>query len=236
LAPGKPLPFVFDSGLSDGNLVSTEAAKALGIEPNETVPTDSGGTARIARVPKVRVGGAVLENQPTAVVSMPEAVTSRPGRPERAGFLGAPLLRDAVLCLDYGEQRMRRFARADFTAQGLQKFPMPLRHGLPTIDVDIDGQRATLVVDTGSNAAITLFPAFAALDGVARRYGGFPGGRAEAGAVTFPDGNGFHHVPLVVGAQRLDPAWRIDGLVGSLILSQLEPCLDRDGEAILWQP
>jgi hypothetical protein len=238
-APGKPLPFVFDSGLSEGNLVSVEAARTLGLKAGDTIEYNGangrGGTAHVAKVRQVRVGGAVLKDAPAAVAPIPEAITSRPGKPSLAGFIGAPLLRGAVLCLDYSAQRMRRFVRTDFTAQDLETVPMPLRHGLPTIDVDIDGQGATLVVDTGSNGAITLFPSFLAREGIARRYG-FADGRAEAESVTLGDGGGFHQVPLAAGAQALDPAWAIDGLFGSAVLSQLEPCLDRDGQRILWRP
>jgi hypothetical protein len=240
LAPGQPLPFVFDSGLSEGNLVSVEAARTLGLEARNTIEYNGangqGGTAHVANVRQVRIGRVVLKDQPAAVAPIPGAVTSRPGKPSLAGFIGAPLLRDAVLCLDYSAKRMRRFVRAEFTAEDLETVPMPLRHGLPTIDVDIDGQRATLVVDTGSNGAITLFPSFLARQGVAQRYGGIEGGRAEAEAVTLGDGSGFHQVPLAAGAQALDPAWSIDGLIGSAMLSQLEPCLDRDGQRIFWRP
>ena len=59
---------------------------------------------------------------------------------------------------------------------------------------------------------------------------------AEADAIVFADGSGFQHVPVVAGAQALDPAWEIDGLIGSAVLSLLEPCLDRDGQRILWKP
>lgn len=240
LAPGHPLPFVFDSGLSEGNLVTQDAAKALGLKSAGSIryqgANGSGGAAALATIPSIRVGDVTLTGQPAAIAAIPPEVTTRPGQPSLAGFLGAPLLKDAVLCIDYEHTRMQRWKRTEFPGGRLSETPMPLRHGLPTMDVKIDGRPATLVIDTGSNAAITLFPAFLAKEGVGERYGHFATRDVEADAVEFGDGSGFNHVPLSAGAQALDPAWGIDGLVGSAVLSQLNPCLDRDGQRILWMP
>lgn len=245
--PGHTLPFVFDSGLSHGNLVTPTAAAQVGLEGDRDLDIgDATGDlhrGRLVTVPRLRVGQVQLADQVFAIVDIPQAVTSRPGKPPLAGFLGAPLMQDAVLCVDYARGRLQRWPRAAFRPGDLSAVPMKLRRGLPTLQVTIDGQRAILIVDSGNNGAVTVYPAFAQRTGFAQRYPDLApqdvsdasGARssvltAEAGVVEFGPGAVFHHVPLAVIPQGMDPAWGIDGMVGYVVLSQLNPCLDRDGE------
>jgi predicted aspartyl protease len=251
LQPGHTLPFVFDTGLSHGNLVTPQAAARAGLEGGRELDIgDATGDVhrgRLLTVPRVRIGEAQLADQPYAIVDIPAPVTARPGKPPVAGFIGAPLLRDAVLCVDYGRGRLQRWPRTAFQAGELETVPMKLRRELPTLQVSIDGQRATLVVDTGSNGAITVYPAFARRAGFERRYPDLAPQRlgdgsgeassvlvAEAAVVEIAPGAVFHHVPIGVIPQGMDPAWGIDGMIGYLVLSQLNPCLDRDGERFLF--
>jgi hypothetical protein len=251
LKPGRKLPFVFDSGLSHGNLVTPQAAAGIGLEGDKDLDIgDATGDlhqGKLATIARVRVGEAQLSNQLYAIVDIPEPVTARPGKPPLAGFLGAPLMKDAVLCVDFAHGRLQRWPRAAFTPGHLTMAPMKLRHELPTLEVKIDGQRATLIVDSGNNGAITLYPSFARRTNFAKRYpdlapqdvsdGSGEASQvltAEADMVEFAPGAVFQHVPLAVIPQGMDPAWGIDGMVGTVVLSQLNPCLDRDGERFLF--
>jgi hypothetical protein len=251
LKPGHTLPFVFDSGLSHGNLVTPKAAAGIGLEGDQELNIgDATGDlhqGKLATIPKVRVGEAQLADQLYAIVDIPEPVTARPGKPSLAGFLGAPLMRDAVLCVDFEHGRLHRWHRAAFKPGHLTVAPMKLNHELPTLEVKIDGQRATLIVDSGNNGAITVYPSFARRTNFTKRYPNLdPQGvsdgsgqssqvlTAEADRVEFAPGAVFQHVPLAVIPQGMDPAWGIDGMVGTVVLSQLNPCLDRDGERFLF--
>lgn len=251
LKPGHKLPFVFDSGLSHGNLVTSEAAATIGLKGDQELDIgDATGDlhqGKLATVPKVRVGEAQLADQVYAIVDIPEPVTARPGKPPLAGFLGAPLMKDAVLCVDYAHGQMDRWSRAAFKPRNLDVVTMKLRHGLPTLDVMIDGQRATLIVDSGNNGAITVYPAFAERTHFEKRYPNLAPQRVsdgsgaassvlttEADRVEFAPTALFQHVPMAVIPQGMDPSWGIDGMVGYVVLSQLNPCLDRDGERFLF--
>lgn len=252
LKPGKTLPFVFDSGLSHGNIVTTDAAESLDLKSSGKLDIgDASGdlhSATLTEVPSVRLGEAKLTNQIFAVVDVPDPVTQRSGKPPLAGFIGAPLMKDAVLCLDYEDRKMQRWARRDFDPAGRESIPMTLNHDLPTIVVHIDGKPATLIVDSGNNGAIVLYPSFAPESEFFKRYpelgarSGTDGGgqnyralTAEADEVEIMPGMGFRHVPLAVIPQGMDPAWGIDGMVGFAILSQLNPCLDREGQRFLFE-
>lgn len=252
LAPGRKLPFVFDSGLSNGNLVTPEIAKAFGLKPstNQGVNDASGdhNAATLTTVASVRIGGASLSKQSFAIVAIPEQVIGRPGKTPLAGFIGAPLLENAVLCIDYEHQRMQRWARRDFDDRGLTSIPMTLSHGLPTIVVDVDGAKARLIVDSGNNGAVVVYPAFATRHNFRKRYpdlvahsGNDGSGQdfkvlnGEAKLVAISPDAAFQWVPLTVMPQGMDPAWGIDGMVGFEVLSRLNPCLDRDGQRFLFR-
>eukprot|EP01035_Chromulina_nebulosa_P048292 gene48292-65511_t len=120
--------------------------------------------------------------------------------------------------------------------------PMALNHGLPTIVVDIDGAKARLIVDSGNNGAVVVYPAFATRHDFRKRYpdlvahSGSDGSgqdfevlNGEAKVVAISPDAAFQLVPLTVMPQGMDPAWGIDGMVGFEVLSRLNPCLDRDG-------
>ncbi len=253
LVPGHRLPFIFDSGLSVGNVLTTETASKLGLTANGrahfTDSSGTGGSAGVTVIQTVQVGTAVLHQQPFAITDVPDSLTARKGKAPIAGFLGAPLLQDAVVCIDYRHKLMQRWAPADFDASGLSSIPMRTNHGLPTIDIRIDGLQATLIVDSGNNGGVELFPSFADQYDLRKRYphlklqeGTAGGGQTfdvfagVADAVEVDSSSTLRHVPLSLIAQAMDPAWGIDGLAGFEFLSRLNPCLDRDGRRLLWAP
>jgi len=253
LAPGQPLPFIFDSGLSVGNVVTIDTARRLGLASSGrahfTDSSGSSGSAGVTTIQTVHVGGAVLNDQKFAITEVPEELTVRKGKSPIAGFLGAPLLQDAVVCIDYRHKLMRRWTASGFDASGLSSIPMRSNHGLPTIDVSIDGLQATLIVDSGNNGGVELFPSFADKNDLRQRYPhlklleGMAGGGQTfdvfsglADAVEVDPGSILRQMPLSLIAQAMDPAWGIDGLAGYQFLSRLNPCLDRDGQRMLWAP
>jgi hypothetical protein len=242
---------VFDSGLSNGNIVTTEAAKALGLKPDAKLGVnDASGVrsdAALTKVPSLRIGGVKLVDQSFAIVPVPKQITARPGQPPLAGFIGAPLLQDAVLCIDYEHQTMRRWPRLAFKDAGRTAIPMKLKHELPTVTATIDGRHATLIVDSGNDSAVVVYQGFADRNEFRRRYpqlavhagtGGagrdFEALTAEADSVVLSPEAEFQHVPLSVIPQGMDPAWGIDGMIGYAVLSRLNPCLDREGQRFLF--
>lgn len=251
LAPGLRLPFVFDTGLSAHNILAAATAKRLALTPQGKAgfrdSSGARGAAGVVTLPRIEIGPLVLKDPVFAVVPLPAGLRLRPPKPPIAGYLGPPLMQDAVLCIDYGDTVLRRWAHAAFDATGMASVPMPLNHGLPTIRVRIDGIPATLVVDTGSDSGVALFPAFVQAHQLRERYTDLQAGRAlSGGGETFRVLKGYagsvrigsttlERVPLLFINQAFDPAWGIDGLAGYALLSRLDPCLDRAGERFLWQ-
>lgn len=252
LTPGHPLPFIFDSGLSDGNIVSADTAGALKLKPTGEVNlNDASGkptAAKLTTIARVKVGTAELRDQTYAIVDIPDEVTDRgEGELPIAGFLGAPLMMDAVVCIDYQRQHLQRWKRSEFDGAGMTTLPMRLDHGLLTIRAGIDGRYATLAVDSGNNGGVQLFPSFADERLLRSRYPDLKVRQGTSGSgqtflilsgvadeVEIAPGVVLHKVPISSMAQSFDPEWGIDGLVGSEFLSRLDPCLDRDGQRLLW--
>ena len=253
LAPGTRLPFIVDSGLSNGNLVTTAAARILGLlaTGDDIHLRDASGTASagaLTTIARIRVGEAVLADQTFAISEIPDEVTARDGKPAIAGFLGAPLLQGAVVCIDYRHEMLQRSPRRAFPSAGFAMVRMPLRHGLPSVRLRIDGLPATLVIDSGNNGGLQLFPGFVEKHRLRQRY---PDLRVQAGTsgsgetyeiltgfarrVALAPGDILRDVPLSFVPQAYDPAWNIDGLAGYAFLSRLDPCLDRDGQRLLWR-
>ena len=249
---GRRLPFALDTGLAPGNLVTPEAAKRVGIEAQASLGVrDAGGArvdAHVAKVPSLRIAGLALSDQLFAVTRIPSQVLQRPGKGLLAGYIGAPLLADAVVCIDYGRRKLAYWHRADFPAAGLVSVPMQLKHGLPTVSVDIDGAPATLIVDSGADTAITVYASFAQRHDFIRRYrirgtdqGNGGSGRSfqalltEADSTKLGPGAAFENTPMQVIPQGMDPQWGIDGVLGFQVLQLLDPCLDEAGGRLLYR-
>ncbi|MDN5862454.1 MAG: retropepsin-like domain-containing protein [Salinisphaera sp.] len=250
LGQAPAMPFIFDSGLSHGNIVSKATAQLLNLEPSGAAHvTDASGrhsALRVAKIDRVEVGDVVLRDQKFAIVHVPGPLKNRPGEPPIAGFLGAPLMQGAVLCVDYADQMLRRWAPSEFDPAGLAAIPAHLNHGLVTIDIVVDGLPATVAVDTGNDGGVQLFPAFyhkhdlrshysdlqpvGAVTGSGARFRAL---RATARQVRVGQTE-LEGVPLLFSAQAFDPAWGIDGLVGYRFLSRLNPCISRPKSRFLW--
>lgn len=247
----RTLPFVLDTGISRNNILSAQTASELGLEPQGQAGfSDSGGrrgAMPVTTVDEIQVGDTALRDQVFAVAPLPDKLKQRPGEPPIAGYLGPPLMQDAVVCIDYREKVLRRHPGDEFDATGFTTVPMPLNHGLPTIEVTVDGMPATLAVDTGADSGVHLFPSFGQKHDLRKRYPGLRPGQALSGGgrsfkvlggvdveVGLGENATFEQVSLLLVPQAVDPAWGIDGFLGYEFLSRLNPCLDREGERMMW--
>lgn len=250
LTPGHSLPLVFDSGLSRGNIIGAETAQTLGLKSTGNASyTDSGGNngvTGVTHLKRIKAGPVVLRDQRFAITPLPKQMSARPGKSPIAGFLGAPFMKDAVVCIDYSHNTLTHWQRSNFNDAKFANAAMPLNHALPTITVTVDGEPATLVVDSGNNGGVELFTAFVRAHNLIEKYPNLKPRKARAGS-----GKIFHtlsgvagkvevgpdtlkQVPLLFVAQAFNPAWGIDGFVGYKFLKRLNPCLDRDGQRLLW--
>lgn len=251
LTPGHSLPLIFDSGLSRGNIIATETAQTLGLESTGNASyTDSGGNdgvTGVTRLRRIKAGSVVLRDQRFAITPLPKSMSARPGKTPIAGFLGAPLLKHAVVCINYTNKTLAHWPRSSFNDANFSQIAMHLNHGLPVITVTVDGEPASLVVDSGNNGGVELFPTFVKAHSLIQKYPYLKPRAARAGSgktfhtlsgvageVNVGTGATLKQVPLLFVAQAFNPAWGIDGFVGYQFLRRLNPCLDRAGRRLLW--
>lgn len=250
IPPGKTLPFAFDSGLSEGNILTVATARALGLElqgrARFTDSSGSRGVAAVAVMDWIEISGAVLRNQKFAIIPVSPTLIKRPDKPPIAGYIGAPLLKNAVVCVDYADRELRRWSSGGFDASGMASIPLQVNHGLVTITVHVDGVPATLAVDTGSDGGVQFFPEFVDKHDLHKRYTGMIPYTAMSGAgQTFRILRGtadtvrigdttLNDVPMAFISQVFNPHWGIDGLLGYRVLSRLNPCIDRPSGRFVW--
>ncbi len=251
-SPNHRLAFALDTGLSKGNVITQKAAKSLGIKADTDMGVhDASGeraAAKLATVSSIQIGGVTLNDVPFAIVDIPGNVIKRPRGSSLAGFIGAPFMKDAVVCIDYSHRMLRHWKATDFDAADLVSIPMKLNHGLPTVEVVIDGHPATMIADSGAEAALTVYSSFAESNDFSRRYrplgaetgnGGnghnFQAVVTQADAVEIGPGAEFSNAPLQVIPQGLDPNWGIDGMIGFQLLKELNPCFDAESERLLYK-
>ncbi len=230
--------FLFDSGAS-GTLLSANDADRLGLERfgRTTVHGIAGSfEGRFARGETLRLGPLVLDRPLFTVVDM-SAVVRGFGHP-LSGLIGFDVLAPCVaeIDVDRAEVALHEPSRAPFVDVEWTPISLPGRHAV--VAARIEGRPARLVVDTGSDGALTLQPSFSResglLDGRATRPGRLTGASrrvpVRVGAID----------PLVLAGRRFaDVATTFldedgggaasesaDGILGLPVLSGLRLVLD----------
>ena len=144
---GAMYPVVFRAGLAEKiGLARPEAPKgepgSTGIRDKPTVQVDS-----------IRVGDTVFTGIFAVLVDL------RSFGPPVEGTLGLPLFKDFLLTLDYPGSRMR-IERAELPeADGKTVLPIE-KHptGLALVDLEVEGETLSALVDTGNLAAAFVLP------------------------------------------------------------------------------
>jgi hypothetical protein len=160
-----PYHFVIDTG-SSVTLVSPELAKryvASGLppsdEPKVRVRSSQGGYALLNAVTleKFQLGSARFEYVPALVYDCTD-ISAQFGV-KIDGILGFPLFRNAVLTLDYPNERV--VLRSKMPEDGLPGEAILFDNAdkIPLIPVRLDDREFAVLVDSGSGAAFDLNPA-----------------------------------------------------------------------------
>jgi hypothetical protein len=159
-----PYHFVIDTG-SSVTLVSPELARRYGTSesppvgvPKVRVRSSEGGTVLLDAVTltKIQLGGARFD-VPALVFDCSE-LSAHFGVPID-GILGFPLFRDAVLTLDYPNERI--VLRRDIPDEGLPGEAILFNNAdkTPLIPIRVGDRQIAALIDSGSGAALALNPA-----------------------------------------------------------------------------
>jgi hypothetical protein len=170
-----PMPFIFDTG---GHAILTAgAAKSLGLRSAGGGESGGSGTGTIGlqytRVRSIRLGKAVLFDQPMLVIPYPYSFYERGRRQPLAGILGLEVFERFAARIDYGRGEVTLSPLPSFKYRGAAT-PLPFRFqdDMPMIDAEADGHAGTFGIDTGNAGTLILFGDFLRRTGIGNVYRG----------------------------------------------------------------
>jgi len=168
-----PMLFELDTG---GHLILTrDAAKGLDLAPVGAFSSTGGGQgvvkAGFVRVHELRIGDAVLREQPTKVLNLSAASNDRGPRPARAGILGLELFERFAVRLDRRAQTLTLTPLEAFRHAG-PGVALPLRftEDAPQARGAVAGLPGDLELDTGNSGPAIIEGRWATDHGLAERF------------------------------------------------------------------
>jgi hypothetical protein len=172
-----PMPFILDTG--GHAILTTLAAQSLGLAARGTGASGGSGAGTIAthytRVRSVRVGDAVVLDQPFLVIPYPYAFYERGRRAPLAGILGLEVFERFAVRLDYGDRRVTLTPLPAFHHAG-RGTAVPLmfedQEDMPAVRAAADGYPGLFGTDTGNAGVLILFGNFLEHTGLDARYSG----------------------------------------------------------------
>lgn len=168
-ASGQPIVFFTDTG--GGRMITQAAAERLGLSLTPASPSGEGGMIGTAPAP-VLAAGAVTPPPPAGPVAV-AAGSQIPGWPvDYDMLLGGSWFADRIWTLDYPAGRMvvetadwRPPAEAVVLPLGFQVRDGARTTHFPRIEVRIDGDAVSLLLDTGATTVLTPEAVSALADG-----------------------------------------------------------------------
>ena len=152
---GKPLNTIVDTGGHD--LLAPSAAAAEGIKVEGALTTGGGGDAvaqsGLAQVQSIRVGGAMLKNQPITVLQFSNAAEGL----DEQGMIGYEFFARFVTRFDYGKHQLTFIDKDHFDPRDAGT-PVPFRlfHQFPEVLGSYDGIPGRFGIDTGARTTLSL--------------------------------------------------------------------------------
>jgi hypothetical protein len=163
-----PLPFIFDTG--GRNIVLPEVSKDWPAANSEGALIQGVGPklekANAIHVDSLRVGSVDLGKQAFLAYDLPNGIVDRGSRPKAAGLIGAELLNQFVVRIDFQHRLMTMFAPGQFhpPADGFS-LPLSLLFSkdaltMPYIPGQFESVPGNFALDTGDAGEVTLSPRF----------------------------------------------------------------------------
>ncbi len=169
---GRPYEFLFDTG--GLNVITPTIARELGLETKGAVQARGAGEksmdAAFAKVDRMGVGGAWLENQTFVVIGL-ESFSEIEGKPI-TGIIGYEVFKRFVVVVDYENSRITLVEPDGFAYRGRGvRVAMHLNERTPQVEGTIDGIPGTFTLDTGSRSTLDLSAPFVEKHKLVARYG-----------------------------------------------------------------
>jgi hypothetical protein len=173
-----PFAFILDTGGHD--ILTPEAAKALGLKPVGAGASGGSGEGTLpeqyARVDRVDIGGLTLRNQAFTVIPLQFDTVERGAKPTLAGILGLELFERFAMRLDYRNRTLAFEPLAGHQHQGAgTAVPIFFGDDQPLLVAQIDGESGDVGIDTGNSGTLVVQGVWAENHGLKQRMrSGFP--------------------------------------------------------------
>jgi len=168
-----PMMFELDTG---GHLILTaDAARGLALEPVGSFSSTGGGQgvakAGFVRVHELRIGQAVLREQPAKVLNLSAASNDRGPLPPRAGILGLELFERFAVRLDRRAHSLTLTPLAGFRHSGPGvALPLRFNEDAPQTRGAVAGLPGDVELDTGNSGPAIVEGRWASAHGLGRRF------------------------------------------------------------------
>ena len=248
MVDGRVGQFVFDTGAA--NIFTVPAAKARNITAKGGINIAGVGEGSVGagftQVASVKLGDAELADQ--SFVIIPPIFPDVDGKPSPTeGLLGYEYFAHYVTTIDYKASALT-FRNAVPSDQGGIRLPFTSNgHGI-FVQATVNGRSGWFGIDTGDGGGVTLFPAFAAANGlkydpttVKTAGGGVGGGVQEArGTVSRFELGGLtadnFPVRFALNSKGAFASRYLAGNLGGRILSCYRMTLDHDRHLLWLEP
>jgi hypothetical protein len=166
-----PFRMLCDTG--GANIVTPEAAKQLGLATEGALQGRGVGEksedVALAKVEKLQLGEATLENQVFAVYPM--ASFSKVEGVSSSGLVGYEIFKRFVVTVDYERSRLTLALPQAFDYKGQGTVvPFKFNEHIPQVEGEIDGVAGKFDIDTGSRASLDLLGPFVEKHDLAAKY------------------------------------------------------------------
>jgi hypothetical protein len=228
-------PFTFELDNGGHNILTVETAEALGLTSagafNSTGAGNAVSQSGIARIAEMRIGDAVVTNQPVRVRKLSAQANDRSPNPPRAGILGLELFERFVVAVD---RRARTVTLSRFGAvQRPKGTPVPIvfAEDAPLVAGSYQGQSGDFMLDTGNAGATIIEDYWAAplgltadlAKGSPRGDARYSSGTIGLGPFTLPGEVVSYYGPAERGSEYTRA---VAGIYGEPLLSRFDAAYD----------
>jgi hypothetical protein len=157
-------PFAFEVDTGGHLILTTATAKQLHLEPIGSSSGTGGGTGVVhggtVRADEIRIGAAVIRNQPIWVLPLPDSSNDRGPRQPRAGFLGLELFERFAVQVNRKTKTVTLTPLENFSGKGTGvALPISFTEDAPLARGNFNGVEGDFELDSG-NAGPTIIEGY----------------------------------------------------------------------------
>lgn len=202
-----PFEFILDTGGHD--ILTPEAAKSLGLEPQGAGTSGGSGEGKVseqyARVDRVDIGGMTMRDQVFTILPMPYNSVEQDPKAPLAGIIGLELFERFVVRLDYRAGTMTLTAFDEYRHEGAGvAVPIVFNDDEPLVRASLNGRSGDFGIDTGNTGSLIVI-----------------GNWAEREGLTLALSKGFDTMGFGMGGASHNWASRQDFEIGGAKLSRI---------------